>query len=97
LIGQENTGDCLTEVTTCVGLTGNTRLKLDTLSVRHCFFYIKEDVYHNKNLVYEYTVKLVYNSHSREPVNVTFMSSCPLYTGQNNMHFSLMGENETAL
>jgi hypothetical protein len=41
LIGQENTGDCLTEVTTCVGLTENTRLKLDTLSVRHWFFLYK--------------------------------------------------------
>jgi hypothetical protein len=28
-----------------------------------------------------FTVKLVYKSHSREPENVAFMSSCPLYTG----------------
>ena len=28
-----------------------------------------------------YTVKPVYKDHSREPENVVFMSSCPLYTG----------------
>jgi hypothetical protein len=28
-----------------------------------------------------YTVKPVYKGHSREPKNVPFMSSCPLYTG----------------
>ena len=27
------------------------------------------------------TVKPVYKDHSREPENVAFMSSCPLYTG----------------
>ena len=27
------------------------------------------------------TVKPVYNGHSREPGNVPFISSCPLYTG----------------
>ena len=27
------------------------------------------------------TVKPVYKGHSREPENVAFMSSCPLYTG----------------
>ena len=27
------------------------------------------------------TVKPVYNGHTREPENVIFMSSCPLYTG----------------
>jgi hypothetical protein len=26
-------------------------------------------------------VKAVYKDHSREPENVAFMSSCPLYTG----------------
>ena len=28
-----------------------------------------------------YTVRPVYKDHSREPENVTFMSSCALYTG----------------
>jgi len=28
-----------------------------------------------------YTVKPVHKGHSREPKNVAFMSSCPLYTG----------------
>jgi len=28
-----------------------------------------------------YTVKLVYKGQPREPENVAFMSSCPLYTG----------------
>jgi hypothetical protein len=28
-------------------------------------------------------VKPVYKGHSREPENVVFMSSCPLYTGLN--------------
>ena len=28
-----------------------------------------------------YTVKPVYKGHSREPEEVPFMSSCPLYTG----------------
>jgi len=27
------------------------------------------------------TVNPVYKGHSREPENVTFMNSCPLYTG----------------
>jgi len=43
------------------------------------------------------TGKPVYKGHSREPTNVSFMSSCPLYTGSNCMHYSLHGENETAL
>jgi hypothetical protein len=38
----------------------------------------------NKNII---TVKPVYKGHSREPENVPFMSSCPLY-----MHYSLMGK-----
>ena len=33
------------------------------------------------NKKYPYTVKPVYKGHSREPENVTFMNSCPLYTG----------------
>jgi len=37
-----------------------------------------------------YTVKPVYKGHSREPENVVFISSCPLYTGY--MHYSLMGK-----
>jgi len=28
-----------------------------------------------------YTVKPVYKGHSKEPENVAFISSCPLYTG----------------
>jgi len=39
-----------------------------------------------------YTVKPVYEDHSREPENMSFMSSCPLYTGKDYMHFSLMGK-----
>ena len=39
-----------------------------------------------------YTVKPVYKGHSSEHDNVAFMSSCPLYTGKNYMHYSLMGE-----
>jgi len=31
--------------------------------------------------VYETTIKPVYKEHSREPENVAFMSSGPLYTG----------------
>ena len=31
--------------------------------------------------LYTCTVKPVYKGHSREPVNVPFMSSSPLYTG----------------
>ena len=38
------------------------------------------------------TVKPVYKGHSREPENVAFMSSCPLYTGSNYMHYSIMGK-----
>ena len=37
-----------------------------------------------------YTVKPVYKGHKRESENVTLMSSCPLYTGSNYMHYSLM-------
>jgi hypothetical protein len=33
-----------------------------------------------------YTVKSVYNSHSKEPENVVFMSSC------NYMHYSWLGK-----
>ena len=29
----------------------------------------------------KYTLKPVYKGHSREPENVAFMSTCPLYTG----------------
>jgi hypothetical protein len=36
------------------------------------------------------TVKPEYKSHSRESANVAFMSSFPLYTGLNYMHYSLM-------
>ena len=36
--------------------------------------------------------KPVYKGHSREPGNVPFIGSCPLYTGQDYMHYSLMGK-----
>jgi hypothetical protein len=39
-----------------------------------------------------YKVKPVNEGHSKEPENVAFMSSCPLYTGYNYMHYSLMGK-----
>jgi hypothetical protein len=45
----------------------------------------------------EITVKLVYKGYWRDLENVSFMSSWPLYTGSNCMHYSLHGENETAL
>ena len=38
------------------------------------------------------TVKPVYKGHSRESENMSFMSSCPLYTGQYYMPCSLMGK-----
>ena len=41
------------------------------------------------------TVNLVYKS--REPENVTFMSTCPLYTGHNYMHYSLMEKRDCPL
>ena len=56
-------------------------------------FYISEMfvIIRIKNVLFKYlthivyklkiTVKPVYKDHSREPENVTFMSSCPLYTG----------------
>ena len=48
--------------------------------------------------VYYSTFKPVYKSHSREPEDVAFMCSCPLNTGWNFIHYSLMGKiNETAL
>ena len=34
-----------------------------------------------------YTVKPIYKGHSREPENVPFMKSFPLYTGENCMHY----------
>ena len=42
--------------------------------------------------VYTSTVKPVYKGHPMEPENVPFMSSCPLYTGSNYMHYPLMGK-----
>jgi hypothetical protein len=36
------------------------------------------------------TVNPVYKGHSREPENVPFMSSCPLYTGLNYIHYPSM-------
>ena len=35
-------------------------------------------------------VKPVYKGHPRKPENVPFMSSFPLYTSYNYMHYSLM-------
>jgi len=45
-----------------------------------------------KNQHLQHTVKSVYKGHSKEPENVAFMSSWPLYTGSNYMHYSLMGK-----
>jgi len=39
-----------------------------------------------------YIVKPVYKGHSRELENMASMSSCPLYTGLNSMHYSSMGK-----
>ena len=35
---------------------------------------------------------LYLKGHARKPKNVAFMTSCPLYTGQNYMHYSLIGK-----
>ena len=43
------------------------------------------------------TTYCVNKVHGWKPEIVTFMSSCPLYTGANYMHSSLNGENETVL
>ena len=43
-----------------------------------CIFFMLLYFYSRKKV---YTVKLVYNGHSKEPENKAFMSSCPLYTG----------------
>ena len=43
------------------------------------------------------TFKPVYKGHWREHENVSFMTSCPLYTGSNYMHYTLNGGNETVL
>jgi len=37
-----------------------------------------------------FIVKPAYKCHSREPENDAFISNCPLYTGYNDMHYSLM-------
>ena len=41
-------------------------------------------------------VKPVYRGHSRELENVAFMNSCPLYTGQNYIQYSLIGKMRTS-
>jgi hypothetical protein len=41
---------------------------------------MKHDWRLRKMLLETITVKSVYKGHSREPTNVAFMSSCPLYT-----------------
>jgi hypothetical protein len=46
----------------------------------------------NTTLHLKVLLKPVYKGHSREPENVAFMSSCPLYTGLNYMHYSLIGK-----
>jgi len=40
----------------------------------------------------QYNIKPVHKGHSREPENVAFMSSYPLYIGYNYMHCSFMGK-----
>ena len=37
------------------------------------------------------------NLYKQVPENVSFISSCPLYTGSNYMHLSYNEENETVL
>jgi hypothetical protein len=34
----------------------------------------------------------IYKGHSKEPESVLFMSSCPLFTGLDYMHYSLKGK-----
>jgi hypothetical protein len=55
------------------------------------------DLYKDLLVGIRVTVKHVYKGHSMESENVPFMSSCPLYTGSNCMHYSLHGENKTSL
>ena len=38
-------------------------------------------MYNHLLMISPSTVKPVYKGHSREPENVPFISSCPLYTG----------------
>ena len=52
-------------------------------------FYKKSDSSENQT-ANKILVKPVYKDHPSELENVTFMSRCPLYTGYNNMHYSLM-------
>jgi hypothetical protein len=39
------------------------------------------------HILHRSTVKPVYKDHYKEPENVAFISSCPLNTGLNYMHF----------
>ena len=49
-------------------------------------------IFAKKIVNFENTAKLVFRGHSRELENVAFMNSCPLYTGQNYIQYSLMGK-----
>ena len=45
-------------------------------------WYTSDNVFQDlHNCHYLYTVKPVHKGHSKEPENVPFMGSCPLYTG----------------
>ena len=41
----------------------------------------RKKIFYKDQIPKHYTVKPVYKGYSREPENVPFMSSCPLYTG----------------
>ena len=54
--------------------------------------YIEHVVYIKFKVHFVYIVKPIYKGHSMEPENVAFISSCPLNTCLNYMHYSLKGK-----
>jgi hypothetical protein len=70
-------------------------LDLTTITFDH-FLYSKHigrqhrQLQGNLTCIQRNTVKPVYRGHSREPENVNFISSCPLYIGYNYMQYSLI-------
>ena len=58
-------------------------IKLNYCHKYHCntFYFRKILLYVSAINVHMYTVKPVHKGHSREHENVTFISSCRLYTG----------------
>ena len=56
------------------------------------FFYWRKNCSDGVFFFIRNTIKPVYKSYWRGPEDVAFMISCPLYTGSNYMHYSLMGK-----